>query len=182
MLRVSPDGTMVWVQTGHANTNVVLDVDTMQTLATTPAGKQPVGAAFQPNNGRYGLVTHFDDTFVLVLDRQTGREVSRIDVGAAQANASFTDDGAIAFVTVTGADRLVAIDMDQMVVVDTLSVGRDPMGLALLQVSGAGGARPRTVGDIDTTTARHRAESGRDWLAPATPGLPAHPACPQRVA
>jgi hypothetical protein len=35
---------------------------------TTPAGKQPVEAAFQPNAGRYGLVTDFDDTFVLVLD------------------------------------------------------------------------------------------------------------------
>src|SRR5947209_20277186 len=97
MLRVSPDGKFVWVQTGRANTNVVLDVDTMQTLATTPAGKQPVEAAFQPNNGRYGLVTHFDDTFVLVLDRQTGREVTRIDVGATTANGSIPAAGATAF-------------------------------------------------------------------------------------
>jgi YVTN family beta-propeller protein len=133
MLRVSPDGKVVWVQTGHASTNVVLDADTMQTLATTPVGKQPVEAAFQPNNGRYGLVTHFDDTFVLVLDLQTGREVTRIDVGAAQANASFSEDGAIAFVTVTGADSLAVIDMNQLVVIDTLNVGAQPMGLALLQ-------------------------------------------------
>jgi len=54
MLRVSPDGKEVWVQTGRANTNVVLDAETMQTLVTTPAGKQPVEAAFQPNDGRYG--------------------------------------------------------------------------------------------------------------------------------
>lgn len=135
MLRVSPDGKVVWVQTGHANTNVVLDVDTMQTLATTPAGKQPVEAAFQPNNGRYGLVTHFDDTFVLVLDRQTGREVTRIDVGAAQANASFTADGATAFVTVMGGDSVAVIDMGQLAVVDTFKVGEKPMGLALLEYS-----------------------------------------------
>jgi len=140
MLRVSPDGKAVWVQTGHANTNVVLDVDTMQTLATTPAGNQPVEAAFQPNNGRYGLVTHFDDTFVLVLDRQTGREITRIDLGAAQANASFSADGSLAFVTVTGADRLAVIDMEHLVVVDTLEVGRKPMGLALLQGSTLSGS------------------------------------------
>jgi DNA-binding beta-propeller fold protein YncE len=71
-----------------------------------PAGKQPVEAAFQPNDGRYGLVTHFDDTFVLVLDRQTGREVKRSEVGAAQANASFTPDGATAFVTIMGAGAI----------------------------------------------------------------------------
>jgi DNA-binding beta-propeller fold protein YncE len=41
MLRVSPDGKDVWVQTRRANTNVVLDAETMQTLVTTPAGKQP---------------------------------------------------------------------------------------------------------------------------------------------
>jgi YVTN family beta-propeller protein len=132
MLRVSPDGSVVWVQTGRANTNVVLDVDTMQILATTPAGKQPVEAAFQPNTGRYGLVTHFDDTFVMVLDRQTGREVTRIDVGAAQANASFTADGATAFVTVMGADNVAVIDMGQLAVVDSFKVGKQPMGLALL--------------------------------------------------
>lgn len=133
MLRVSPDGKDVWVQTGHANTNVVLDVDTMQTLITIPAGKQPVEAAFQPNNGRYGLITHFDDTFVLVLDRQTRREVTRIDVGAGQANASFTADGSTAFVTVMGADSVAVIDMAQLAVVDTFKVGKQPMGLALLE-------------------------------------------------
>jgi YVTN family beta-propeller protein len=131
MLRVSPDGRYVWVQTGQANTNVVLDADTMDTLQTTSVGKQPVEAAFQPNDGRYGLLTHFDDTFVLVLDRQTGREVTRIDVGAAQANASFTPDGATAFVTVTGADSLVVIDMRQLAVVARLQTGGRPMGLAL---------------------------------------------------
>ncbi len=133
MLRVSPDGKEVWVQTGRANTNVVLDAETMQTLVTTPAGKQPVEAAFQPNDGRYGLITHFDDTFVLVLDRQTGREVTRIDVGAAQANASFTSDGAMAFVTITGADSVVAIDMIQLAVVARFKVGGQPMGLVLLE-------------------------------------------------
>ncbi len=133
MLRVSPDGKEVWVQTGRANTNVVLDAETMQTLVTTPAGKQPVEAAFQPNDGRYGLITHFDDTFVLVLDRQTGREVTRIEVGAAQANASFTSDGAIAFVTITGADSVVAIDMIQLAVVARFKVGGQPMGLVLLE-------------------------------------------------
>jgi YVTN family beta-propeller protein len=80
MLRVSPDGKQVWVQTGMANTNVVLDAESLAVVQTTPAGKQPVEAAFQPGDGRYGLVTHFDDTFVLVLDRRSGQAVTRIEV------------------------------------------------------------------------------------------------------
>ncbi|MCD6031819.1 MAG: hypothetical protein K0S78_4001, partial [Thermomicrobiales bacterium] len=34
MLRVSPDGAIVWVQTASAQTNAVLDVETMETLHT----------------------------------------------------------------------------------------------------------------------------------------------------
>ena len=131
MLRVTPDGKQVWVQTGQANTNVVLDAETMAVLQTTPAGKQPVEAAFQPG-GRYGLVTHFDDTFVLVLDRQSGKEVQRIEVGKPHANVSFTPDGATAFVTVSGAEEVAVIDMAQLAVVGHIKTGSQPMGLVLL--------------------------------------------------
>ncbi len=137
MLRVSPDGKHVWVQTGQANTNVVLDAETLDVVATTPAGKQPVQSAFQPNGGRYGLVTHFDDTFVLVLEQETGKAVTRIDVGKPQANISFTPDGGTAFVTVMGGDEVVAIDMVQLAVTAHIPTGRQPMGLVLLDVSGA---------------------------------------------
>jgi YVTN family beta-propeller protein len=132
MLRVSPDGKEVWVQTGQANTNVVLDAESLAVLHTTPAGKQPVEAAFQPGDGRYGLVTHFDDTFVLVLDRRSGQPVTRIEVGQPQANASFTPDGATAFVSVVGGDEVVAIDMSRMAVAARIKTGTQPMGLVLL--------------------------------------------------
>ncbi len=133
MLRVSPDGKFVWVQTGAANTNVVLDAETLEVVHTQSAGKQPVECAFQPQGGRYGLVTHFDDTFVLVLDRQTGVEVKRIEVGATQANPSFAPDGAIAFVSVMGADEVAVIDMAQLAVVGRIKTGSKPMGLVLLE-------------------------------------------------
>lgn len=135
MLRVSPDGKEVWVQTGAANTNVVLDAQTMAVLRTTPTGRQPVQSAFQPNGGRYGLVTHADDTFVLVLDRASGKAVARIEVGKPQANASFTPDGATAFVSVTGADEVVAIDMAGLAVTARIKTGGQPMGLALLDAT-----------------------------------------------
>ena len=132
MLRVSPDGKAVWVQTGQANTNVVLDTETLDVLQTTPAGRQPVEAAFQLNGGRYGLVTHFDDTFVLVLDRDSGREVGRVEVGKPQANASFSPDGATAFVSVSGANEVAVIDMASLAVVGRVPTGASPMGLVLL--------------------------------------------------
>lgn len=131
MLRVSPDGKVVWVQTSGANTNAVLDVDTLETLHTEPTGRGPVQSAFGPADGRHGLVTHLDEPFVLALDRETGREARRIDVGGPQANASIAPDGATAYVTVTSRGEVVAIDMAELVVVGRIGTGAEPMGLVV---------------------------------------------------
>ena len=131
MLRVSPDGTELWVQTVGANTNVVLDVETLDVLHTETTGRGPVQSAFGPGGGRYGLVTHLEEDFVLVLDRETGRTVQRIEVGGPQANVSFMPDGATAYVTVTGRNEVVAIDMVALAVVARIAAGEEPMGLVL---------------------------------------------------
>jgi YVTN family beta-propeller protein len=131
MLRVAPDGRDLWVQTAGANTNVVLAVDTMETRHTEPTGRGPVTCAFGPAGGRHGLVTHLEAPFVLALDRETGREAARIDVGGPQANASFAPDGARAFVAVTGSNEVVAIDMAELAVVGRIPTGEEPMGLVV---------------------------------------------------
>ena len=87
MLRVAPDGKVVWVQSTGTNSNVVLDAATMEILHTEPTGRGPVQSAFGPASSRYGLVTHLDETFVLALERETGREAGRIEVGAPQAQS-----------------------------------------------------------------------------------------------
>jgi DNA-binding beta-propeller fold protein YncE len=131
MLRVSPDGKIVWVLTSGSNTNVVLDAESMETLHSEPTGKGPVRCAFGPTGGRYGLVTHLEEPFVLVLDRETGRAAQRIDVGGPQANPSLTPDGATAFVTVPSRGEVVAIDMVEFAVVGRIAAGGEPMGLVL---------------------------------------------------
>ena len=69
MLRVSPDGYVVWVQTAGANTNAVLDVGEHGDAAyRTDRTRVRSQSAFGPPGGRYGLVTHLEETFVLVLD------------------------------------------------------------------------------------------------------------------
>ncbi len=78
-------------------------------------GKVPGSNAFQPD-GRYGLVTNTDDTFVSVLDRQSSAAVPRIEVGAPQTTVSFTPDGAMAFVSVGMHNEVVAIDMRSLAV------------------------------------------------------------------
>lgn len=131
MLRASPDGTIVWVQTAGENTNVVLDAESLEILQTESTGRGPVQSAFGPAGSPHGLVTHLEETFVLVLDRATSKVVKRIEVGGPQANASFLPDGATAFVTLTSQNEVVAIDMAELAVVGRIPAGDEPMGLVV---------------------------------------------------
>ena len=137
MLRVAPDGKSVWVLTFGSNDSVVLDVEDMTTLHDQPTGKGPVQCAFSPAGGRYVFVTHLEESYVLVLERASGREVQRIDVGGSQSNVSFTADGATAFVTVTSRNEVAAIDMAELAVVGRIPAGGEPMGLVVFDPSAA---------------------------------------------
>jgi YVTN family beta-propeller protein len=134
MLRVSPDGKYVWVQTAGTNANTVLDADTLETIATTPTGRGPVRNAFPLGDGPYALVTHTGEPFVLVLDRETGAEVTRIDVGGPQSTVSFAPDGRTAFVALRDRDEVVAIDMAELAIAARIPTSPRPFGLVLLQM------------------------------------------------
>ena len=136
MLRVSPNGAVIWVQTAGATSNVVLDATTMETLHTETTGRGPVQSGFGPPGSRYGLVTHLDETFVLALEHETGREAARIEVGAPQANVSITPDGATAYVTVPSLAEVVAIDMRELAIIGRVQVGEEPMGIVVFDPTG----------------------------------------------
>lgn len=137
MLRVSPDGQSVWVQTAGTSRNVVLDVERLEVQQSEPTGRAPVQSAFGAGDGRYGLITHLEEDFVLVLDQETGKPVARIDVGGPQANSSFLPDGATAYVTVPSRNEVAVLDMRELAVVGRIQAGQEPMGLVVFDPSAA---------------------------------------------
>lgn len=130
MLRVSPGGKEVWVQTA-SGTNVVLDAQTLETLSTEELGEQPVTVAFSPD-GRYNLVTHVADTWVAVMDPESGKLIKRLEVGQNGANVSFRPDGKYGYVAVTGENEVAVVEMGSLEVETRLGVGEEPMGLIVL--------------------------------------------------
>lgn len=131
MLRVSPDGTTVWVQTAAAGSNAVLAADTLAVRTHRKLGKVPVTNAWSPD-GRYSFITHFDDDFISVIDSRHFAEVKRIRVGQKAANIAFHPDGRYAYVTVTGENKVAVIDMDSLEVVKELPAGKEPWGLIVM--------------------------------------------------
>ena len=130
MLRVSPDGREVWVQTASGS-NVVLDSRTLDMVHTERLGEQPVTTAFSPD-GRYNFVTHFADSWVAVMDPESGRLLKRLEVGQGGANVSFRPDGKYGYVAVTGENTVAVVEMESLEVETNLPTGEEPMGLIIL--------------------------------------------------
>jgi DNA-binding beta-propeller fold protein YncE len=128
MLRVSPDGKEVWVQTAEANTNVVLAVSDLAVLATQPTGKQPVTNAWTPDR-RFSVVTNGRDTFAQVFDARTFKEVKRLTIGQGGTNIGFSQDGRTAFIAVRGANDVAVIDVDRLALAKLIKAGKEPQGL-----------------------------------------------------
>jgi YVTN family beta-propeller protein len=128
MLRVSPDGKEVWVQTADANTNVVLDADDLSVLATVPTGKYPVTNAWTPDR-QYSIVTNGQDTVAQIFDARTFKEVKRLAIGPGGSNIGFSKDGKTAFIAVTGANAVAVIDVDKLAMAGRIPAGTAPQGL-----------------------------------------------------
>ena len=128
MLRVSPDGREVWVQTVGANTNVVLDANDLSVLSTQPTGKAPVTNAWTPDR-RYSIITHGQDTIAQIVDAKTFKELKRLTIGPGGANIGFTKDGKTVFIAVKDANAVAVVDAEKLSLVSHIKAGREPQGL-----------------------------------------------------
>jgi len=128
MLRVSPDGKEVWVQTAEANTNVVLGADDLSVLSTEPTGSSPVTNAWTPDR-RYSIITNSKDTIAQVFDARTFKEVKRLTIGQGGTNIGFSKDGKTAFIAVTGANSVAVVDVQKLALESHIKAGKEPQGL-----------------------------------------------------
>ena len=128
MLRVSPDGKEVWVQTAETDTNVVLSADNLSVLATQPTGKFPVTNAWTPDR-RYSIITNGKDTIAQVFDAKTFNEVKRLTVGEGGTNIGFSKDGKTAFIALREANAVAVVDMRKLALEGRINAGKEPQGL-----------------------------------------------------
>jgi DNA-binding beta-propeller fold protein YncE len=128
MLRVSPDGKEVWVQTAETDTNVVLSADDLSVLATQPTGKFPVTNAWTPDR-RYSIITNAKDTIAQVFDAKTFKEVKRLTVGEGGTNIGFSKDGKTAFIALRDANAVAVVDMPKLALEGRIAAGKEPQGL-----------------------------------------------------
>lgn len=84
---------------------------------------------FTPD-GRLVLISDLDAGDLLILDRETRRELKRIKLGKEPAGILIRPDGARAYVAVTGDSNIAVIDLKRLDLIDRLSTGENPDGMA----------------------------------------------------
>jgi DNA-binding beta-propeller fold protein YncE len=72
------------------------------------------------------------ESYVYVLNPQTGRLIRRLEVGQNNANVSFRPDGKFGYVAVTGENAIAVVEMESLEVESRLRAGEGPMGLIVL--------------------------------------------------
>lgn len=130
---VSPDGRELWAANALDGTVTVIDVAAAKAVATFPIPVVGANRLKLTLDVRRVLISGLG-TFppgptpprpdVVVLDAATHRVVKELDLGGGAAGILMDPDRSRAFVAITGANKLVAIDLKSLRVIGQIPLGQ----------------------------------------------------------
>ena len=130
---ITPDGKQLWAATSRDGGISVIDLFQKRVIHTfTVHTKRSNRLKFTPD-GRLVLVSDLDAGELLVLQRDTLREVKRIRLGHQPAGILIRPDGARAYVAITGDNEVAEIDLKATDVAARFHTGSGPDGMAWVQ-------------------------------------------------
>ncbi len=130
---LSPDGRQIWSANSRDGTVSVVDVATRSLLHTFRVQTRRSNRLKFSPDGRLVLISDLDAGELLVLERDTRRELKRMQLGREVAGILITPDSSRAYVAVTGDDNVAVIDLKTLELIDRLKTGAGPDGMAWVQ-------------------------------------------------
>ncbi|RME45694.1 MAG: PKD domain-containing protein, partial [Deltaproteobacteria bacterium] len=126
-----PDFDRVWVVNPDSNTVTAIDAETLEVRFERRVGKHPRTLAPSPR-GEIWVVNQGEAT-IAVLDAREGRIVRHIPLPRASRpyGIAFSPVSEIAFVTLEGVGRLLALDARSGEIIADVEVGPRPRGIAV---------------------------------------------------
>ena len=132
-LDLSPDGRQLWTaHTGDGGVSVI-DVAAKKVGQTFDAGTRRANRLKFTRDGRHVLISDMDAGEVVIVDARTRAVTKRLRVGRMPEGILVAPGGTRAYVAVTGEDRVVAIDLQTLEVVQTIATGGGPDGMAWVE-------------------------------------------------
>jgi DNA-binding beta-propeller fold protein YncE len=127
---VTPDGKELWAAGSKDGTVTVIDLAMKRVKATfNVQTKRSNRLKFTPD-GKLALISDLDAGELLILERDTRKELKRVKLGKEPAGILIPADGARAYVAVTGDSNIAVIDLKTFELKDRLQTGQNPDGMA----------------------------------------------------
>lgn len=127
---LSPDGRQIWSANSRDGTVSVIDVASRSLLHTFRVQTERSNRLKFSPDGRLVLISDLAAGQLLILERETRRELKRMPLGHEVAGVLITPDGSRAYVAVTGDNNVAVIDLKTLELIDRLKTGNGPDGMA----------------------------------------------------
>lgn len=127
---ITPDGKELWASGSRDGSVSIVDIAQKRVVHTfNLQTKRSNRLRFTPD-GKLVLITDLDAGDLVVLARDTKRELKRIKVGRQPAGILIPPDGARAYVAVTGDNHVAVIDLKSLELAERIETGIGPDGMA----------------------------------------------------
>lgn len=130
LMDISRDGRRLVCSNRDSGTVTVVSLPDHQVLREIPVGRHPEGVSFV-GDSHHVAVAVYDDDRVVVLDADTGDEISRTEVFDEPYGVVSLRDGSRLYVTLEYPGEVVEIDPVSGQVLNSFDAGRFPRGIAL---------------------------------------------------
>jgi DNA-binding beta-propeller fold protein YncE len=127
---VSPDGKQLWAAHSRDGGVSVIDIHAKRVVRTFSVQTRRSNRLKFTPDGRLVLISDLDAGELLVLERDTCKELKRMKLGHNPAGILITPDSARAYVAVTGDNEVAEIDLKTLELAARIKTGTGPDGMA----------------------------------------------------
>jgi YVTN family beta-propeller protein len=129
-LDLSPDGRELWTaHFGDGGVSIV-DVASRKVSHRFDAKTKRANRLKFTRDGKYAVISDMNGGELVIVDATTRSIVKRLRVGTTPEGILVPPEGDRIYVALTGENRVVAIDVKTLDVVQTIATGRGPDGMA----------------------------------------------------
>jgi DNA-binding beta-propeller fold protein YncE len=129
---VSPDGKEIWAANAQDATVTVIDISSKRATQTFPISVKGANRLKFTLDGKHAFVAGLGGGSgnVAIVDAASRKEIKHLDLGGGSAGILMVPGGSRAFIAVSGANKVAAIDLTTMEVTGYIQTGKGPDGLA----------------------------------------------------
>lgn len=138
---LSPDGKQIWAANAQDDTVTIIDVASRQAVQTFPISAKHANRLKFTTDGKLALVSGLgagpgsSGVSLAVIDVASRKESKQLQLGGGSGGILVSPDGARAYIAVSGANKVVVLDLKTLEVAGQIPTGKQPDGLAWAQSS-----------------------------------------------